>query len=914
MSLRILIHSNCQWCSSGYGKATANLVTQFQRLGHTIAVSSVYGLQGGILKIDGVEIYPAGLVQWGNDILPSHAAKFDADMVLCILDLFVFDDNLGVRLPGKLVIYTPLDGEPWPQAFSAKGASAEQVILYSKHAKAQADQAGFPTIYIPLGFDPKIYHPICQTASESKKVARDLLNYPEDLFLVGMVAANQSYPDRKAFKENIEGFMLFRERHTNALLYIHTDPLPIRQGIDLKVLVNMMGAERFVRFPDRYLYHLGFSEREQSIMYNAFDVLLACASGEGFGMPLIESQSCGTPVLATDFSAMSELVFAGKAVPILNKEFYALGVWHARPDPRAIAEGLEEIYQADREKLSKQAVSGVEKFDWQAITETYWKPYLERFEEKTKKLFVAALPQKSAGLPSLATDFLRVVVIPTWRCSLGSSSHRCPYCDYFPSRDGSIVNIPSGRGRRNVGPELTVEQWLEFFSKLPPAQIEFSGGEPLCYDGIIDLINRIPERHKVAITTSLVRQPLRLQGITNPNLIAITASFHLSAPGYLSDPLYFRSLLKRIRQDCQFNIAVTVVAYPEHIDKLPQMVNIFSGFPINIHPFLSKGYDPRGDLRMLKCLVRYKNLTGGQNQVFWDEIPANTFCSAGRKILVVEPDGVVYPCYSSMFFGLRTMGSALDPAFVLLKGSEYCTQPCVFPCDIINKELENIPTITIASLVSQHERLADFLRTLQGIIYPADKLKYAFVVPDGLEIELGKLSDSVLVARERQHHDLTRHEKIVMLREQLRELALETGSDYILFTDSDIVHIPRNAIKLLVSSQSDVIAPLVLLEDSNLFYDTWAFQKGGLNFSNQPPYHLGLDSNPLELDSVGTFYLARRDVALRSSYSSSMKPDHVSFCKSARSNGYRIMLNPSVKVWHSFPDKPHTQSYWEEKV
>jgi glycosyltransferase involved in cell wall biosynthesis len=62
---------------------------------------------------------------------------------------------------------------------------------------------------------------------------------------------------------------------------------------------------------DQYAYRLGAPAEVMAATYSAMDVLLAPSHGEGFCVPLIEAQACGTPVIATDFSAQPELVGAG---------------------------------------------------------------------------------------------------------------------------------------------------------------------------------------------------------------------------------------------------------------------------------------------------------------------------------------------------------------------------------------------------------------------------------------------------------------------------------------------------------------------------------------------------------------------------------------------------------------------------
>lgn len=51
-----------------------------------------------------------------------------------------------------------------------------------------------------------------------------------------------------------------------------------------------------------------WSDKALNIMYNIYDVNVSCSSGEGFGIPTLESMACGKPQIAPDFSSFSELV------------------------------------------------------------------------------------------------------------------------------------------------------------------------------------------------------------------------------------------------------------------------------------------------------------------------------------------------------------------------------------------------------------------------------------------------------------------------------------------------------------------------------------------------------------------------------------------------------------------------------
>ena len=52
----------------------------------------------------------------------------------------------------------------------------------------------------------------------------------------------------------------------------------------------------------------GLSDADLRTLYNAADLYVSPTQGEGFGLCLAEAQACGVPVVATDYSAVSEVV------------------------------------------------------------------------------------------------------------------------------------------------------------------------------------------------------------------------------------------------------------------------------------------------------------------------------------------------------------------------------------------------------------------------------------------------------------------------------------------------------------------------------------------------------------------------------------------------------------------------------
>ena len=207
-------------------------------------------------------------------------------------------------------------------------AFAHRPIAMSRFGFKQMKQAKLSKArYIPLAFDGGFFHP------------KDIRMFSKDKFNVGMVAANVGTYDRKAWQQNFEGYAKFHERHPDSMLYVHTD-IHAEQSVNLEALARAVGID--IGFPFQWQYYVGHSRELMASIYNSFDVLLSCSRGEGFGIPIIEAQACGTPVIATDFSSMSELATA--LVQPAKLEWTPLNSWQSIPDVEQIDKVLEDAY------------------------------------------------------------------------------------------------------------------------------------------------------------------------------------------------------------------------------------------------------------------------------------------------------------------------------------------------------------------------------------------------------------------------------------------------------------------------------------------------------------------------------------------------------------------------------------------
>ena len=131
-------------------------------------------------------------------------------------------------------------------------------------------------------------------------------------------------------------------------------------------------------------------------LYRAFDFLSLTSMGEGFGIPLIEAQACGTPVVTSDNTAMTELCFSGRLVTEQYPFWTPLGAWAMIPDYRAVADAYEQMYDdlhdPERElQLTQAARLGALDYAWDTVVSQFWQPLLERVEADIERSRVSDL-------------------------------------------------------------------------------------------------------------------------------------------------------------------------------------------------------------------------------------------------------------------------------------------------------------------------------------------------------------------------------------------------------------------------------------------------------------------------------------------------------------------------------------------
>jgi glycosyltransferase involved in cell wall biosynthesis len=393
--MKFLIHSNGPNVSTGYGVQCRYLATRLKAAGHDVAVAANYGQQGSMGRWRDIPIYPTGYEVNGNDVIHAHAQHFFADepgWIIPLMDLWALTNPRLAEF--NVAGWCPVDHYPVPPGVLQFFHRTDAVpVAMSRYGETLLRDAGLDPVYIPLAVDcdemkptPMLDVPNPITGRDFT-TAREYLDIHDDAFVVGMVAMNKGWArDRKGFNEAFRAFAIFWRRHPNAVLLMHSEQWGGAEGINLVELAIRCGIpEHAIRWVDQYAYRLGLPPQLMSATYTAMDVLLSPSHGEGFCVPLIEAQACGTPVIATNFSAQTELAApeygaAGWLVEGQPEWDPAQHASYLVPYIEDVLAKLEDVYAADLVGMQETARAFALRYNADKIFAEHWLPFIDTLQ------------------------------------------------------------------------------------------------------------------------------------------------------------------------------------------------------------------------------------------------------------------------------------------------------------------------------------------------------------------------------------------------------------------------------------------------------------------------------------------------------------------------------------------------------
>jgi glycosyltransferase involved in cell wall biosynthesis len=382
----VSVWSNSYNAPTGYGQQVTMLVDRLKRADLDVAMLSNYGLEGipGEIKTPYGKIphYPRGIDQYSNDSGPqdhqTFVAQFDKpNLFISLYDVWVMKSAQYDKFP--IASWVPLDHVTLPPGVE-KFLRKENVtsIAMSPHGVRQMNAKGIECEYAPHAIDTKVYKPTYKIGAHE---INEYLGITPDTFMVGVVAANKAsgLVHRKAYGELILAFSIFAKDKPDAVLYLHTDSFGYSGGWNLLNILASLGVKKEqIIFPNPQDYRFGLAQSDLAALYTRMDVLLAPSLGEGFGVPSVEAQSCGTRVIGSNWAATPDLVSPDSWLVDGQLSWDAgQDAWWMTPNVSSLVNALELAYKAERGP-SQVAIDFASQFDVEKVWNESWVPILKK--------------------------------------------------------------------------------------------------------------------------------------------------------------------------------------------------------------------------------------------------------------------------------------------------------------------------------------------------------------------------------------------------------------------------------------------------------------------------------------------------------------------------------------------------------
>lgn len=321
-----------------------------------------------------------------------------ADLFIAFQDIFIFERGPFLC---PAVVWMPTHFQPVEHKTLLSLDSFDGIVAMSRYGEMVLSDVLGPERcgralakefwYVPHACDTDTFAPVPKSDAERART-RMRWGWPPDGHVTLMVASNTEASNRKAWELQIQAWVRFAERAEargeRVHLHIHSQS---HGALDLCRILEVVGElpERWEKYASRTdpQARTALSDRDALVgvrgrrvslspmpqvsrlsvdelakLYRASDCLLSASHSEGFGVPLIEAQLCGVPVVTNRTTAMTELTLFGASVPpgpwIMRADFNS--GWFA-PDVDGLAGALEKVASWKPQERARR---------WEKVSET----------------------------------------------------------------------------------------------------------------------------------------------------------------------------------------------------------------------------------------------------------------------------------------------------------------------------------------------------------------------------------------------------------------------------------------------------------------------------------------------------------------------------------------------------------------
>jgi glycosyltransferase involved in cell wall biosynthesis len=300
-------------CNTGFGRVTSSVLEHLSKE-HEVDVMGINAV--GDPHDKPYRVWPAATVnvpdRFGLARIPEIITKVNPDVFICLQDIWVVNQVwercqfLKPRYGFKFFAYFPIDSEgyypdmlreipKWDLATTFTVQSAQRILDHG----IDAQKLGV----LPHGVDLANFNPM------DRNEARRQLNLPLDKFIV--LNGNRNQP-RKRIDLTIRAFVKFAKDKPDTALYLHMGAKDL--GWDVMTMfkkeMELAGLDtegRLIMTSNHMNYSDAPPDELLNKIYNACDVGLNTANGEGWGLVSFEHASCRKPQVVPNHTVCRDL-------------------------------------------------------------------------------------------------------------------------------------------------------------------------------------------------------------------------------------------------------------------------------------------------------------------------------------------------------------------------------------------------------------------------------------------------------------------------------------------------------------------------------------------------------------------------------------------------------------------------------
>lgn len=254
----------------------------------------------------------------------------------------------------------PIEADPLCMSWSMVLMQMDKTFIISQFGTDEAKKMNLPAEHLQIGVNTELWK---MPSPEEKQSLRKEYGIDEDTFVVLTVADNQ---ERKNISRSMQIFSGFSKKVKNSKYILVTRENSF-VGWKLRDLAQVL------KINDKFnIYERGMSFEELWKLYAISDAFLLTSKAEGLGMPLLEAQACGVPCVATNCTAIGEVLGDGRGILIDADYSYIDPFGNGNRYFASLKDGIKKLlglYNGEYPDVKKLAREYVEARNWSITLE-----------------------------------------------------------------------------------------------------------------------------------------------------------------------------------------------------------------------------------------------------------------------------------------------------------------------------------------------------------------------------------------------------------------------------------------------------------------------------------------------------------------------------------------------------------------